>query len=326
MIPGRGVHCVWPAGPRARWAVVLAAGDGRRLGSLTTDQRGIVTPKQFCTLRGGRSLLEEALARAEGVVPRERIIVVVAAQHEPFWHAQLAHLPKENVVVQPKNRGTAPGLLLPMLTILARDPDPILLVLPSDHHVDDEGTLASSMLQAFVSVDRRDADVVLLGISPQAANSDYGWIVPGRSHGALAPVQAFVEKPDRVTATRLMQEGGIWNSFILVLEGRAMIALIDRSLPGLPGQMREALLYGADALPRLYDALASADLSRDVFERAPDHLWVLPVPPCGWTDLGTPQRVAECLARDSRTARMPRNALPARTVMLNLEHQLAGLP
>src|SRR5262245_29208838 len=67
------------------WALVLAAGEGTRLASLTTGADGRSTPKQYCSLDGGRSLLGDALARAELLVPRERIVVVVARQHEALW-------------------------------------------------------------------------------------------------------------------------------------------------------------------------------------------------------------------------------------------------
>src|SRR5262245_39381555 len=116
------------------WALVLAAGDGTRLRELTT-RNGIATPKQYCSLRGGRSLLGDVLARAGRCVPRRRIVVVVAEQHRRFWERELADFPPENIVVQPSNRGTAAGILLPLLTVLERDPGARLAVLPSDHFV-----------------------------------------------------------------------------------------------------------------------------------------------------------------------------------------------
>src|SRR5262245_31154240 len=104
------------------WAIVLAAGEGKRLRELTM-RGGIDTPKQFCSLRGGRSLLGDALARAARIAPRKRMLVVVAAEHRRFWERELADLPRENVIVQPANRGTAAGVLLPALTVLERDPE-----------------------------------------------------------------------------------------------------------------------------------------------------------------------------------------------------------
>ena len=126
---------------RDPWAVVLAAGDGNRLRSLTTDSQGNSTPKQFCSLNGGPSLLQLALRRVARVAPSSRITTIVAAQHETWWRGELDFAPVSNVVVQPSNRGTAVGALLPLLRILARDPGANVVFLPSDHFVADEPTL-----------------------------------------------------------------------------------------------------------------------------------------------------------------------------------------
>ena len=115
------------------WAVVLAAGDGTRLAHLTRDARGNAVPKQFCSLNGGASLLQEAMHRARRLVPRERLCVIVAEQHRRWWRPTLWSLPASNVVVQPRNCGTANGILLAMLSILERDPLARIVFLPADH-------------------------------------------------------------------------------------------------------------------------------------------------------------------------------------------------
>src|SRR5689334_15770955 len=97
------------------WGLVLAAGEGSRLRSLTTTTDGQAVPKQFCSLRGGPSLLHEALQRAEKIAPRERICTIVAQQHQHWWNEPLAMLDPLNVIAQPENRGTANGILLPLL-------------------------------------------------------------------------------------------------------------------------------------------------------------------------------------------------------------------
>ena len=129
------------------WALVLAAGEGSRLRALTTH-RGVAVPKQFCSLVGGPSLLEEAILRAEAIVPRQRVCTVVAEQHRVWWEEALRFMPRRNVIVQPQNRGTAVGLLLPLLHIAQRDPQARVVILPSDHYVRDEAVLARSLRQA----------------------------------------------------------------------------------------------------------------------------------------------------------------------------------
>src|SRR5690242_16689165 len=93
------------------WAIVLAGGDGTRLRSLTMDEVGQSVPKQYCSLRGGPSLLNEALRRAEMITSLARVCTVVAQQHRRWWAQSLAGLPRDNVIAQPQNRGTANGML-----------------------------------------------------------------------------------------------------------------------------------------------------------------------------------------------------------------------
>src|ERR1700691_819923 len=94
------------------WAVVLAAGEGLRLASFTRDISGASVPKQFCSLRGGVTLLEETISRAEGFVEAKRVVAVVADRHRRWWHGTgVAMPPPGRTIVQPRNRGTANGIL-----------------------------------------------------------------------------------------------------------------------------------------------------------------------------------------------------------------------
>ena len=91
------------------WAMVLAAGEGSRLASLTTDRSGVAVPKQYCSLLGGATLLEDALHRAAEVVPVERIATIVAQSHQRWWNGLRTPM-GDRLVVQPANRGTAHGV------------------------------------------------------------------------------------------------------------------------------------------------------------------------------------------------------------------------
>lgn len=284
----------------SNWAIVLAAGEGSRLRGLTTDSSGRVVPKQFCSLRGGRPLLGDALARAARVVPRKRVVVVVAQEHRPFWSSALREHPVENVIVQPRNRGTAAGILLPLLHVLERDARARVVVLPSDHHVERESVLASSLRVALDSLDEPGEWIMLLGIEPDAAETGYGWIMPAPCKSLIRPVARFVEKPSQVEASELLAKGGVWSSFLLAADGRALLRLCERRLPALVAALRAAFAFAATErtarLAACYDEIESADFSRDVLQGSEDRLRLEVVPPCGWTDLGTPARVTACLA------------------------------
>ena len=108
-------------GNQNTWALVPAAGEGLRLRSLTTTDLGLSISKQFCSLRGGATLLDEALGRARALTQASSVCVVVAAQHEDRWSPQFGTPLENNIIVQPQNRGTANGVLMALLLLLDRD-------------------------------------------------------------------------------------------------------------------------------------------------------------------------------------------------------------
>ena len=299
-----------------RWALVLAAGSGTRLSGLTADAAGVSVPKQFCSLNGGSSLLEEARARAAAVAAPAQTIVVVAEDQRRHWQRAFAELPPHNVIVQPRNRGTANGILLAVSAILERDAGALVAIVPSDHYVEREDVLARALETAMGAVGAaRAASIGFLGVEPESADPELGYIVRGEPLGdGSCTVARFVEKPSRADAAKLLKRRALWNSFIIVARAAALTELIALRYPGEVMAFRGLWQQTAQRarvtrdLERLYDKLPEIDFSRHVVEGTTAPLHVVPVPACGWSDLGTPQRVAECLGRLDRPA-MPPQAL-----------------
>jgi mannose-1-phosphate guanylyltransferase len=308
------------------WAVVLAAGEGSRLRTLTTTASGEAVPKQFCSLRGGPSLLHEALARARAVAPAHQVCAVVAEQHRLWWSSALQELEPGNIVVQPTNRGTAHGIMLPLLHIAARDPDAVIILLPADHHVLDENTLAQSLRRAATLARVRAGAVVLLGVEPDHADPELGYILPGDgTTSELTRVRQFVEKPAPARARELLDQGALWNIFIVAATARALLSLFRQDHADTLARMQALIRDGAThsgrrTLAALYKDLPAIDFSRDLLETHAAQLRVLPVPQCGWSDLGTPQRVAETLLRLPDSGPRQRS-WQGHSAFINLAHQ-----
>ena len=288
-------------GTMRTWAVVLAAGEGTRLASLTRDAAGNAVPKQFCSLNGGRSLVEEAIQRARQVVSLDRTCAIVAQQHARHWRKTLRALPAGNLIVQPQNRGTANGVLLCVLSILECDPLARIIFLPADHFVLDESALERSLRELTTSLAHNPDGITLIGIAPEGPDPELGYIVPGRTLAdGSRTVARFVEKPAPSHADELFENKALWNSFIFGAAGPALLALLRLQMGTAVDEMATALARRgrqpeSAALAELYDRLPTVDFSRAVIQQLPFRLRVITAPSCGWTDLGTPGRVADTL-------------------------------
>jgi mannose-1-phosphate guanylyltransferase len=286
------------------WAIVLAGGDGRRLRPLTTSLSGIAVPKQYCSLWGGSSLLEEAMVRAAGIAPLRRTCTVVAAGHRRWWSTSLAQQPGENIIVQPQNRGTGIGVLLALLQLRERDPYANVVLLPADHYLRDEATMAASLQQLADLAAANTDHVYLLGAEPSAADPELGYIVPSDlRRDRPSGVKYFVEKPPLAEAASLLSQGALVNVFIFAGSVGALLGMFKESYGNemftLSATPRQG---GADFghLTSIYEHLPVVDFSHDILARQTAVLRVVPVPECGWTDLGTPERVAEVLKTPPR--------------------------
>ncbi|MFN0152218.1 MAG: sugar phosphate nucleotidyltransferase [bacterium] len=278
------------------WPIILAAGEGKRLLSITATPGSSGVPKQYWDFGGGSSMLRWTLRRAACLAPSERITTIVAREHRRWWEEELRDVADENIVVQPENRGTAAGILLPLLHVMLRDQDANVVILPSDHFIEDEDVAIGALLDAISTADRDPRRVVLLGMSPDSAEHDYGWIVPARSGvGRARFVDSFIEKPSASAARALFEHGALWNSFMLAGSAATLVEMFGQAQPELLMMFIAALKRGIGnpaTLDALYRSLRKLDFSTDVLQKLPRSLAVLSVPPCGWTDLGTPARVA----------------------------------
>ncbi|MGE0395324.1 MAG: sugar phosphate nucleotidyltransferase [Kofleriaceae bacterium] len=282
------------------YVVVLAGGDGNRLASLTRALYGADLAKQFAVLDGDRSLLQSTIERALAITSEDRILVVITAHQEGIARTQLAPYPQVELVIQPRNLDTAPGMLLPLARIVAKAPGARVIFLPSDHYVANSAPIERAL---EVSADRALSDrITLIGVTPTSAEIEYGWIARGRAIGrtGASTVDAFREKPSRDLAEQLHQHGALWNTFISSAAVGLLWSLAQRHLPRLAAAFeRYAVAIGGldedDALEDVYRDMMPTNFSRDLLART-DELAVIPVCGTGWTDWGSPARVFASLS------------------------------
>jgi mannose-1-phosphate guanylyltransferase len=287
----------WNAGHN--WALVLAAGDRAPLRALTPTTADLAVPEQFRVMGSRGSLLDAARVRARSVAPVERTCVVVHEHHRRWWQGLPLDVLPENLIVQPRDRGRASGILLPLLQIVQRDPQAMLLVLPAEHYVRDESVLATSLLKATLQIQRQPARIILLGVTPETPDPELNYIVcEGESTSNPRAAALFVEKPGISAERALIDAGAVWNSCIFAANAWTLLRLFEARCPELLIAMRRIVEEPAPAqrcaqLAELYERLPQVDFFRDVLEGAASSLSVLTVPACGWNDLGTTPGVQE---------------------------------
>ncbi len=316
--PGRvnpesgGTHSPNPAKLDDRtWTIVLAGGEGERLRPLMTRWLGVHRPKQYCTFVGSHSMLRHTLDRAERLTGVERTLVVVASHHEPRHWDRLESHHEEVIIAQPCNRDTAPGIFLPLTYIGARDPEATVVILPSDHFVHPQDAFLSTIRRAVRAAQGQPDKLVLLGVRPDTAETEYGWIQPGSSLGSIdgqviRRVTGFREKPNANEARRLLRSGGLWNTLVIAASLPTLWRLGRRSVPAMMKHFEDfAPSIDTDkevqALDSLYDVLPSANFSTHVLQQALDSLVVMELRDVLWSDWGSERRIVETLQRIGKT-------------------------
>ncbi len=225
------------------YALILAGGSGTRFWPLSRNAR----PKQLLDLFGGSTLLEQTIARLDGLVPRENILILTNAQQEAAVRQVAAMLPAENIFAEPAKRDTAPAVALGIGLVAARNPDAVMMVLPADQLIADTAAFQSVMRDAIATAEKSDG-LVTIGIKPTWPCPSYGYIergqratIPGlQCEQPPAEVKRFREKPSTELAEQFLAQGGFcWNAGMFVWSIPTVIRELSSHQPELASFVSE---------------------------------------------------------------------------------------
>jgi mannose-1-phosphate guanylyltransferase len=314
-----------------RCGIVLAGGNGKRLAPFIRHMRGDDLPKQYVNLSGSRSMLEHTFHRAEKLISPEHLFTVVGRNHLKYPEArrQLLARPEGTIVVQPENKETAPGLLLPLMHLYKRYPKSTVVVFPSDHFIVEEDLFMLHVHRAFRLAEQDPSRLVLLGVEPSAPEPEYGYIMPGKKRqNLLASVDArevsqFIEKPAPRVAHELILRGGLWNTMVMVFTVDTLLNAVYKTAPQLYDCFQNigkaiGTSSAADIMEKTYKVMWPVNLSREVLEvisrQKPSPLWVLPVRGVSWSDWGSKRRIEDTLKETEHLIQKEARK-PARTMV-----------
>ena len=288
------------------WSVVLAGGHGERLRSFTEQWFGAYRPKQYCAFMGNQSMIQHTWKRAKVLCPSQQIVTVMDQSHWGYVRTQLIQESLGRVVWQPENRGTGVGVFLPLSYIRSHDPNATVVLWPADHFVFPADPLIRLVREAATLVQDEPQQMVLLTVPPQSREKDYGWVLPG----ALFPhyggcqvrkVRRFVEKPQDSQLAEIAQDGGQWNTLVLIANvqtlweaGRQCIPEVILPFESHAGGIGTSSEY--QILSNLYRTMPTRDFSRDVLSLVPQQLSMMELAGVYWSDWGNPERILETLA------------------------------
>jgi mannose-1-phosphate guanylyltransferase len=288
-----------------RVAIILAGGEGSRLKSLTRAITGDERPKQFCSILGDRTLLDETRGRVALSVDAGNTFFSLTQKHEKFYERPLWNVAERNMVVQPENKGTAPAILFSLMRVATSSPNAMVAFFPSDHYFSNDEAFMEYVDSAFNAAEFNPGSIVLLGIEPEKPETSYGWIEPADSlFGGLpksvSRVSRFWEKPTTAVAKRLMSNGCLWNSFVMVGSVKAFIDMFREHLPEMFRMFSaSAQVFGQPmehaVIRSIYTWIADTNFSSEVLEKSAERLLVMRVGEVGWSDWGEPQRVVGTL-------------------------------
>jgi mannose-1-phosphate guanylyltransferase len=294
------------------YAVVMAGGTGTRFWPLSRRKH----PKQLLAFFGGGTLLEQTVSRLQPFIPPQRIYVFT---NQAIWkevRRRLPGIPASHVVAEPAGRNTAPTLGVAANEILKRDPDGLMVVLPSDQVIARPARFRQ-VLRAACQVASVEGRSVVVGLRPSRPETGYGYIRLGKREGPVSGqevfrVEKFTEKPPLEMARRYVKSGRyLWNGGMFIWRASTLLRNFERHEPRMARQLDAIAAAGGvgnrRALCRLFPRLEKISIDYAIMEKI-SGIFVVAAE-IGWNDVGSWTVVRELSPKDREGNVRPQRSL-----------------
>jgi len=276
------------------YPVILAGGRGTRFWPLSRKKRA----KQLLALDGKHTMIQQTVARLLPLAPAKRFWIVANEDLRPAIAKQLPTLPKAQMLAEPVGRNTAPAIGLAAFLLLRENPEAVIGMFPSDHVIAEEKRYRET-LERGIEIAASGANIVVLGIRPNRAETGYGYIEAGSVFQDEAlRVRRFTEKPDANQAAEFVAAGNYyWNSGMFLWSARTLADALREHLPKTAPLLEEiAAAFGTRKFGaifrRLYPKCENISVDYAVLEprsakgEQAGNIFCLPAD-FGWNDLGS---------------------------------------
>jgi mannose-1-phosphate guanylyltransferase len=293
------------------YAVVMAGGSGTRFWPLSRRK----CPKQLLELFGRGTLLEQVVARIGPVIPPERTYVFTSEVVYQEVRRHLPDIPLSQIVAEPTARNTAPTVGLAAQEIARRDPEGVMVVLPSDHIITKPREFCRALRAACLMASTEGRSVVI-GLKPTRPDTGYGYVRLGAPQGRVAGLEIFrvakfTEKPPVAVARRYLASGRyLWNSGMFIWRVSTLLRNFERFQPRMARRLaRLAAAGGVRARPtfrRWFPRLEKISIDYALMENISEIYAV--AADIGWSDVGSWAVVYELKRRDREGNVRPRRS------------------
>lgn len=292
-------------------ALIMAGGKGTRFWPLSTEEK----PKQFLNLIGNETMIQMTVNRIKSIIPIERMFICTGERYVRLVKEQLPELPERNIIIEPEGRNTTPCVALSALVIDRYYKDATMVVLPSDHLIQNEDKFRKIIESANDFVETNREAIVTLGIEPSRPETGYGYIKYNdeisNNEFNVFKVDKFVEKPNEEKAKEYLEDGSyLWNGGMFLWKTSNILEEIKRYSCGTYEALQGIKEVNEENLQSLinenYDRTESISIDYSVLEKS-SNIYVIPSE-IGWDDIGTWKSVERYKKKDNNNNIIEGNA------------------
>ncbi|MCS7077413.1 MAG: mannose-1-phosphate guanylyltransferase [Bacteroidia bacterium] len=301
------------------YCILMAGGIGSRFWPMSRNH----CPKQFLDILNiGKTLLQQTFERVQLHTAISNIYVVTHHSYLDLVTQQIPQIPKEQILLEPFGRNTAPCVAYGLFKINKKNPEANVVICPADHLITNEQQYAQTIVKA-VELAQKNPYLITMGIQPTHPNTGYGYIqyIQKQDNEGVFKVKTFTEKPSIELAKTFVQSGDfLWNSGIFIANVSTWLQAFKQYLPEMHSSFESishklGTKLEAQLINHVYQHCLNISIDNGIMEHA-NNVYVIPVD-FGWSDLGTWNALHEHLPQDGQ-----KNTVIGNVMLYNTQNTL----